>query len=106
MGRGDPLKNDPTYDYSPPKLDLVKYWADGTGHKDKSKTDILLLGVPQQRQKEPANKHGPVRRNFVYNDVRAAQVMVETFSGKDWRLNNFFSVAHYADATPCATELQ
>lgn len=69
MGRGDPLKNDPTYDYSPPKLDLVKYWADGSGHKDKAKTDILMLGTPQQRQKEHTNKHGSVRRNFVYNDV-------------------------------------
>lgn len=69
LGRGDPLKNDPTYDYSPPKIDFVKYWADGTGHKEKSKTDILLLGVPHQRQKEPSNKHIATRRNFVYNDV-------------------------------------
>lgn len=69
LGRGDPLKNDPTYDYSPPKVDFVKYWADGTGHKEKGKTDILLLGVPQQRHKEPANKHTATRRNFAYNDV-------------------------------------
>uniref|UniRef100_A0A336LB21 CSON007234 protein n=1 Tax=Culicoides sonorensis TaxID=179676 RepID=A0A336LB21_CULSO len=69
LGRGDPLKNDPTYDYSPPKIDFVKYWADGTGHKEKGKTDILLLGVPQQRHKEPTNKHMATRRNFAYNDL-------------------------------------
>lgn len=26
LGRGDPLKNDPTFDYSPPMLGKVKYW--------------------------------------------------------------------------------
>ena len=26
LGRGDPLKNDPTYDYVPPALDKVHYW--------------------------------------------------------------------------------
>ncbi|EEB15126.1 hypothetical protein Phum_PHUM350070 [Pediculus humanus corporis] len=28
LGRGDPLKNDPTYDYVPPVLDRVYYWMD------------------------------------------------------------------------------
>lgn len=27
VGRGDPLKKDPTYDYSPPVLEHVRYWA-------------------------------------------------------------------------------
>lgn len=26
LGRGDPLKNDPTFDYSPPMVSKVKYW--------------------------------------------------------------------------------
>lgn len=26
LGRGDPLKNDPTFDYSPPMVGKVKYW--------------------------------------------------------------------------------
>jgi hypothetical protein len=26
IGRGDPLKNDPTFDYSPPMVSKVKYW--------------------------------------------------------------------------------
>lgn len=28
LGRGDPLKNDPTYDYVPPVLDRVSYWLE------------------------------------------------------------------------------
>ncbi|XP_067624810.1 uncharacterized protein [Eurosta solidaginis] len=30
VGRGDPLKNDPTFDYSPPTLEHVRYWAETT----------------------------------------------------------------------------
>lgn len=30
IGHGDPLKKDPTYDYSPPVLDRVRYWADSS----------------------------------------------------------------------------
>lgn len=51
VGRGDPLKNDPTYDYSPPVLDRVRYWESG---KDKS-GDILLLGVSSK--KAPLSAH-------------------------------------------------
>ena len=64
VGRGDPLK-DPTYDYVPPVLDRVRYWADGAQQKDK--TDILLLGVPSKKmsikQKEKT-QYGPIRRNY------------------------------------------
>ncbi|XP_050079020.1 mucin-5AC [Anopheles maculipalpis] len=65
VGRGDPLKNDPTYDYSPPVLDRVRYWSDGA--KDKtSGNDILLLGVPSKKT-IGVNKEWnsvPVRRNY------------------------------------------
>ncbi|XP_035916200.1 uncharacterized protein LOC118513934 [Anopheles stephensi] len=65
VGRGDPLKNDPTYDYSPPVLDRVRYWSDGA--KDKtSGNDILLLGVPSKKS-VGINKEWnsvPVRRNY------------------------------------------
>lgn len=64
VGRGDPLK-DPTYDYVPPVLDRVRYWADGASQKDN--TDILLLGVPSKKltnkQKEKT-QYGPIRRNY------------------------------------------
>lgn len=55
VGRGDPLKNDPTFDYSPPVLDRVRYWAadnsekDGKSNKDVkayNKKDVLMLGSP------------------------------------------------------------
>uniref|UniRef100_A0A182NTH7 Uncharacterized protein n=1 Tax=Anopheles dirus TaxID=7168 RepID=A0A182NTH7_9DIPT len=65
VGRGDPLKNDPTYDYSPPVLDRVRYWSDGT--KDKtSGNDILLLGVPSKKTVGVSKEWNsvPVRRNY------------------------------------------
>lgn len=73
VGRGDPLKKDPTYDYSPPVLDHVRYWAAdvtaatpspsstpsitstvvqpaaATPHHYYNKNDILLLGVSAKR---------------------------------------------------------
>ncbi|XP_058980736.1 mucin-2 [Musca domestica] len=69
VGRGDPLKNDPTFDYSPPTLDRVRYWADPDKDKEKTeeaaassnvidaklkkanpgKNEILLLGVTGDR---------------------------------------------------------
>ena len=55
VGRGDPLKNDPTYDYSPPVLDRVRYWDSG---KDKS-GDILLLGVSSKK----SSAHPPIQRS-------------------------------------------
>lgn len=84
VGRGDPLKNDPTYDYSPPVLDRVRYWD--SGNKDKS-GDILLLGVSskkasplphrQNNGKENNNNNGfyknqnniPMRRNYYMQNV-------------------------------------
>lgn len=65
VGRGDPLK-DPTYDYMPPVLDRVRYWAEGTSHKNKN--DILLLGVASKKlssnkQKEKYN-YGPIKRTY------------------------------------------
>uniref|UniRef100_A0A182QIN7 Uncharacterized protein n=1 Tax=Anopheles farauti TaxID=69004 RepID=A0A182QIN7_9DIPT len=65
VGRGDPLKNDPTYDYSPPVLDRVRYWSDGA--KDKtSGNDILLLGVPSKKTIGVGKDWNsvPVRRNY------------------------------------------
>lgn len=75
IGPGDPLNKDPTYDYSPPVLDRVRYWAETTAtgssmaakpaaipyssyqhnnpHSNvvhKTKSDILLLGVPAMKR--------------------------------------------------------
>ncbi|XP_044748950.1 uncharacterized protein LOC123309764 isoform X2 [Coccinella septempunctata] len=55
LGRGDPLKNDPTYDYVPPVLDRVHYWIDPSSRKpdaapsENHKTEILLLGVSSKK---------------------------------------------------------
>jgi len=48
LGRGDPLNNDPTYDYVPPVLDRVRYWIDPskrTPDPPQSKTDVMVLGA-------------------------------------------------------------
>ncbi|KAM8716643.1 hypothetical protein ACLKA7_003510 [Drosophila subpalustris] len=63
LGHGDPLQKDPTYDYSPPALDRVRYWAENNGSnqdarqklppevlRNKTKSEILLLGVASQRE--------------------------------------------------------
>ncbi|KAF5292494.1 hypothetical protein FQR65_LT01638 [Abscondita terminalis] len=56
LGRGDPLKNDPTYDYVPPMLDHVHYWIETSSKKPDSsitnnnqKTEILVLGVSAKK---------------------------------------------------------
>ncbi|XP_030746072.1 uncharacterized protein LOC115874914 [Sitophilus oryzae] len=58
LGRGDPLKNDPTFDYVPPVLDNVQYWVDSNARSSSSeesrttngqKTEMLLLGVPSKK---------------------------------------------------------
>lgn len=51
LGRGDPLKNDPTYDYVPPVLERVHYWVDPSSRKPDSdkKTEILVLGVSSKK---------------------------------------------------------
>lgn len=56
LGRGDPLKNDPTYDYVPPVLDRVQYWVDPALRKpdasvpgENHKTEILLLGITSKK---------------------------------------------------------
>lgn len=72
VGRGDPLRNDPTYDYSPPVLDRVKYWADTTssGNTSKDKKDVLLLGVTTKKQTTPKeSKYGSIRRNYYTNHI-------------------------------------
>lgn len=70
LGRGDPLKNDPTYDYVPPVLDRVHYWIDPalrkpdpeiTGEHNQQKTEILVLGVTS---KKPSGSISDRRDNY------------------------------------------
>lgn len=52
-GRGDPLRNDPTYDYEPPVLERVHYWAEETRlereHFPERKSEVLMLGVSSRK---------------------------------------------------------
>lgn len=73
LGRGDPLKNDPTYDYVPPMLDKVKYWmSDGDNSKKQSASttnsnEILLLGVSSLKKStsKPSKKYTAERPNLL-----------------------------------------
>lgn len=73
LGRGDPLKNDPTYDYVPPMLDKVKYWmSDGDNSKKQSTTttnsnEVLLLGVSSLKKSssKPSKKYTSERPNLL-----------------------------------------
>ncbi|XP_053979270.1 mucin-2 [Hylaeus volcanicus] len=49
LGRGDPLKNNPTFDYVPPVLDRVQYWLDSHTTEPSTKRDILVLGVTAKK---------------------------------------------------------
>lgn len=75
VGRGDPLKNDPTYDYSPPVLDRVRYWDEAVLNQ-KNKNEVLLLGVSSKRPYQQPGKKDlkqgaiPVRRNYYPHQVK------------------------------------
>lgn len=74
LGRGDPLKNDPTYDYVPPVLDRVHYWIDPALRKpdpeimgentQQQKTEILVLGVTS---KKPSGSNSMADRRDNYD---------------------------------------
>lgn len=49
LGRGDPLKNNPTFDYVPPVLDRVLYWLNSHTTEPSAKRDILVLGVTAKK---------------------------------------------------------
>ena len=57
LGRGDPLKNDPTFDYVPPVLDRVQYWLDTHTTEPASKRDILVLGVTAKKTSPKIPEH-------------------------------------------------
>ncbi|XP_017014080.2 mucin-5AC [Drosophila takahashii] len=81
LGHGDPLQKDPTYDYSPPALDRVRYWAENnsTGQsnpearkkelppevlRNKTKSEVLLLGVASERVRVPhSHSYPPVHHH-------------------------------------------
>lgn len=76
LGRGDPLKNDPTFDYVPPALDRVHYWVDSdpedassSNHDPDKKSEILLLGVASKKPAVPSGYHQQASdRRDTYNN--------------------------------------
>ncbi|KAH8282200.1 hypothetical protein KR054_006108 [Drosophila jambulina] len=83
LGHGDPLQKDPTYDYSPPALERVRYWAENnsTGQsnpearkkelppevlRNKTKSEVLLLGVASERVRVPHSHSYPPSHHQQY----------------------------------------
>lgn len=66
-GRGDPLRNDPTYDYEPPVLERVHYWVDDTRleheHYPERKSEVLMLGVSSRKPSVAPRQPLPPRRH-------------------------------------------
>ncbi|XP_016661597.1 atrophin-1 isoform X2 [Acyrthosiphon pisum] len=67
LGRGDPLKNDPTFDYLPPVLDRVHYWksppaATNRAHYYSSVSTAMPTTPPSQAV------HGGYNRRFFLTD--------------------------------------
>ncbi|XP_072939029.1 uncharacterized protein [Epargyreus clarus] len=66
-GRGDPLRNDPTYDYEPPVLERVHYWADDTRvERDRypeRKSEVLMLGVSSRKPSVVSRPPAPPRKH-------------------------------------------
>ncbi|XP_076226799.1 uncharacterized protein LOC116432597 [Nomia melanderi] len=96
LGRGDPLKNNPTFDYVPPVLDRVQYWLDSHTTESSAKRDVLVLGVtakktspkiPEQFLKfvdgpkfTKANQEAPFRNDFTGSSGAEPPKLVRTTS--------------------------
>lgn len=101
VGHSDPLNNDPTFDYSPPTIERVRFWSElsdegnnNNGHSDgknslNEKSEILLLGVPMKNaifshnskhpnpaQTEPKSNNN--RRSSVFYPPEVKKVFTNT----------------------------
>lgn len=58
LGRGDPLQNDPTYDYLPPVLDRVHYWLNPSLRKPDSEiTEKTEAPGPTSKKPQTERRH-------------------------------------------------
>lgn len=76
LGRGDPLKNDPTYDYVPPVLDRVHYWVDPAARTpdpplstSSPPSSVVVLGSSNAKKTTPKpdtrkTPHADSRRDY------------------------------------------
>lgn len=98
VGHSDPLKNDPTFDYSPPTLDRVRYWHETNDDNNNSvaanynldeKSEILLLGVPIVHTMYPKNVH---HTNSNAQDPKANNRRSSTYYPPEVRNPNSFRI--------------
>lgn len=105
LGRGDPLKNDPTYDYVPPVLERVHYWIDPSsrtpdppiptiGHASKEpEVSLVSHKRPSGFHRETDNSSANSRRD-IYDPVFLKFVDGPTFSTQH-RNQQYFYHHHY-----------
>ncbi|CAG2063615.1 unnamed protein product, partial [Timema podura] len=65
LGRGDPLKNDPTYDYLPPVLERVNYWMNPSSRTPDPPPPDALQEVPSPTQPEGADSRSDIFDPFL-----------------------------------------
>lgn len=101
VGHSDPLKNDPTFDYSPPTLDRVRYWHENNDESNANesptnvnynlneKSEILLLGVPTQHTLYPQNNHHT--NQLTQNESKSSNRRSTTFYPPEVMIAIYFS---------------
>lgn len=115
LGRGDPLKNDPTYDYVPPVLERVHYWIEpssrtpdpliptiGYASKD-SEVSRVFHKRPDDVHRETDNSSADSRKD-VYDPFFLKLVDGPTFSTKHRNQQHFYH--HHYLVRPSSTASQ
>jgi len=68
LGRGDPLKNDPTFDYLPPVLDRVHYWKSPPAATNRAHYYSSSLSTATPTTPPSQAVHGGYNRRFFLTD--------------------------------------
>lgn len=111
IGRGDPLKNDPTFDYSPPMVGKVKYWINPlhrtpdppiVPNKETSTEFARYTSTVTNSVKSSADAKQPseIKRIYQdYKDVSPDQMTNSKFNYKVHRPQQFQYQNHYYSPT-------
>jgi hypothetical protein len=115
LGRGDPLKNDPTYDYVPPVLERVHYWIEPssrtpdppiptTGHASK---DLEVSRVSHKRpdgvHRETDNSSADSRKD-IYDPFFLKLVDGPTFSTQHRNEQHLYHHHYLVRPSPTASQ--
>ncbi|PNF38401.1 hypothetical protein B7P43_G07257 [Cryptotermes secundus] len=115
LGRGDPLKNDPTYDYVPPVLERVHYWIEPSsrtpdppiptiGHASKEpEVSLVSHKRPSGFHRETDNSSANSRRD-IYDPIFLKFVDGPTFSTQ--HRNQHYIYHHHYLKRPSSTASQ